>query len=103
MKFNNELVNQLVMSGYTLPEVAKKINLPYEKLVFKYKPIKKKNKYIQYLNLWEDVASRNKNNFDKVLKKKILGNEMYSFSELSPNDLEAYYKYEEKHKAYYEI
>ncbi len=103
MKFDNELVNQLIMSGYTLPEVADKLELNYQKVVSNYEPTKKKNKYIQYLKLWDDVVDRKRNNFEEVLKEKMYKNEMYNWASLSPNELEAYYRYEKKNKAYYEV
>jgi len=58
MKFDNELVNQLIMSGYTLPEVADKLEVNYKKVASNYEPTKKKNKCIQYLKLWDDVVDR---------------------------------------------
>ena len=47
MKFDNVLANELLMSGYTLPEVAKKLKLNYQQVVYNYKPIPNKNKYIE--------------------------------------------------------
>jgi len=89
MKFDNTLANELIMSGYTLPEVAKKLNLNYQQVVYHYKPISNKEKYIEE----EEV----------VEEKKIYFNETYCLESLSPNDLEAYDYYENKNKAYYEI
>ena len=34
MKFDNVLANELLMSGYTLPEVAKKLKLNYQQVVY---------------------------------------------------------------------
>ena len=89
MKFDNTLANELIMSGYTLPEVAKKLNLNYQQVVYHYKPISNKEKYIEE----EEV----------VEEKKIYFNKTYCLESLSPNDLEAYDYYENKNKAYYEI
>jgi len=91
MKFDNVLANELLMSGYTLPEVAKKLKLNYQQVVYNYKPIPNKNKYIE-----EEEE-------EEVKEEKIYFNETYCLESLSPNDLEAYDYYENKNKAYYEI
>lgn len=90
MKFDNVLANELLMSGYTLPEVAKKLKLNYQQVVYNYKPIPNKNKYIEEKE-------------EEVKEKTIYFNETYCLESLSPNDLEAYDYYENKNKAYYEI
>ncbi len=89
MKFNNELANELLMAGYTLPEVAKKLKLNYQQVVYNYKPVTNKNKYIE-----EEVI---------LEEKKIYFNETYCLESLSPNEIEAYNYYENKNKAYYEV
>jgi len=77
------------MAGYTLPEVAKKLKINYQQVVYNYKPITNKNKYIE-----EEVMLEH---------QKIYFNETYCLESLSPNEIEAYNYYENKNKAYYEI
>tara|TARA_B100000424_G_scaffold52771_1_gene37783 strand:- start:3899 stop:4213 length:315 start_codon:yes stop_codon:yes gene_type:complete len=87
------VIQGLLMEGFTLPEIAKELNIRPERLAREYKPIKKKYKY-----------------FDNITPKKVdegLGacsftfDGVYTWDRLSQSEIEAYNDYNKKNHAYY--
>ena len=87
-------IQNMLMNGYTMPEIAKKYKIGYISLVQAYKIQKKNYKYIDFIQPKEKVKDiKNVSfTFDKLYTEELLNEE----------ELLAYYKYEQKHKAYYE-
>lgn len=87
-------IQNMLMNGYTMPEIAKKYKIGYISLVQAYKIQKKNYKYVDFIQPKEKVKDiKNVSfTFDKI----------YTEESLNENELLAYYKYEQKHKAYYE-
>lgn len=86
-------IQNMLMNGLTMPEIAKKYNITYISLVQAFKIQKKDFKYIDYIQPKEEVKDiKNVSfTFDKLYKEE----------SLNENELLAYYKYEAKNKAYY--
>ena len=87
-------IQNMLMNGYTLPEIAKKYKISYLSLIQAYKIQKKDFKYIDYKQPKKKVKDI-KNvffTFDKL----------YTEESLNEEELLAFYKYEQKNKAYYE-
>lgn len=87
-------IQQLLIEGKSMPEIAKELNLPYERLVYNYKPIKKNFKYFDTVNKEVKVEAVNAASFTF--------NKEYTIESLTEEDLKAHRNYELKHKAYYE-
>ena len=88
-------IQNLLMSGVSMPEIAKRYKISYISLVQAYKIQKKDFKYIDYIQpkeKVEDIKNVVSFTFDKL----------YTEESLNEDELIAYYKYEAKHKAYYE-
>ncbi len=89
------VIQGLLMEGYTLPEIAKELNMSPERLAFEFRPVKKNFKYFDYVqapdrvDVYKGYCSFT---FDGV----------YTWDRLSRSEIEAYNNYNEKHKAYYE-
>jgi len=89
------VIQGLLMEGYTLPEIAKELDMRPERLAFEYRPVKKHYKYFDYVQAPDKVdegVSACSFTFDGV----------YTWDRLSKSEIEAYNNYNQKHKAYYE-
>jgi len=89
------VIQGLLMEGYTLPEIAKELDMRPERLAFEFKPVKKNFKYFDYVQAPDKVGvpmSASTFTFDGV----------YTWDRLSKSEIEAYNNYNQKHKAYYE-
>ena len=88
------VIHGLLMEGYTLPQIAKELDMRPERLAFEYRPVKKQFKYFDYVqapdkvNVYEGYCSFT---FDGV----------YTWDKLSKSEIEAYYNYQQKNHAYY--
>ena len=86
MKSNNELselIQELLILGYTLPELAENWGVHFTTLVNKYKVVKK------YINYFEVVSKEEPYYEDEWMYGFIPS---YSFDELSKKEKEFYYK-----------
>ena len=89
------VIQGLLMEGYTLPEIAKELDIRPERLAFEYRPVKKNFKYFDYVQAPDKVdvhLGHCSFTFDGV----------YTWDRLSESEIEAYNNYDEKHKAYYD-
>jgi len=89
------VIQGLLMEGYTLPEIAKELDMRPERLAFEYRPVKKNFKYFDYVQAPDKVdvhLGYCSFTFDGV----------YTWDRLSESEIEAYNNYDEKHKAYYD-
>ena len=82
------------MNGQTMLEIAKKYKITYISLVQAFKIQKKDFKYIDYIQPKEEVKD--------IKKVSFAFDKLYTEESLNEEELLAYYKYESKHKAYYE-
>jgi len=87
-------IQELLMEGKSLPEVAEELNQTYSRIVFHYKPIKKNFKYLDFVQKETRVEAVNAASFSF--------NKEYTLESLTNEDLKAHRNYELKHKAYYE-
>jgi len=86
MKSNNELselIQELLILGYTLPELAENWGVHFTTLVNKYKVVKK------YINYFE-VVSKEEPYYENEWMYGFIPS--YSFDELSKKEKEFYYK-----------
>lgn len=93
--FSLSVIQGLLMEGFTLPEIARELNMRPERLAHEYKPVKKNYKYFdnnQTPKKEGEFMSADSFSFDGV----------YTWERLNQNEIKAYYNYNEKHKAYYE-
>jgi len=86
-------VQNMLMNGYTMPEIAKKYNITYISLVQAFKIQKKDFKYIDYIQPKEEVKD--------IKNVSFTFDKLYTEESLNEDELLAYYKYESKNKAYY--
>ena len=82
------------MSGVSMPEIAKRYKISYISLVQAYKIQKKNFKYIDFLQPKEEVKD--------IKNVSFAFDKLYTEESLNEDELLAYYKYEQKNKAYYE-
>ena len=87
-------IQNMLMNGYTMPEIAKKYKIEYISLVQAYKVQKKNYKYVDFIQPKEEVKD--------IKNVSFTFDKLYTEESLNENELLAYYKYEQKHKAYYE-
>jgi len=87
-------IQNMLMNGYTMPEIAKKYKIGYISLVQAYKIQKKNYKYIDFIQPKEEVKD--------IKNVSFTFDKLYTEESLNENELLAYYKYEQKNKAYYE-
>ena len=87
-------IQNMLMNGYTMPEIAKKYKIGYISLVQAYKIQKKNYKYIDFIQPKEKVKD--------IKNVSFTFDKLYTEESLNEEELLAYYKYEQKHKAYYE-
>ena len=88
-------IQNMLMNGYTMPEIAKKYKIEYISLVQAYKVQKKNYKYVDFIQPKEEVKD--------IKKVSFAFDKLYTEESLNEEELLAYYKYEQKNKAYYEI
>ena len=79
------VIQGLLMEGYTLPQIAKELDMRPERLAFEYRPVKKQFKYFDYVQAPDKVNVY----------------EGYTWDKLSKSEIEAYYNYQQKNHAYY--
>jgi hypothetical protein len=87
-------IQNMLMNGYTMPEIAKKYKIEYISLVQAYKVQKKNFKYVDYYQPKKKV--------EDIKNVSFTFDKLYTEESLNENELLAYYKYEQKNKAYYE-
>lgn len=87
-------IQNLLMSGVSMPEIAKRYKISYISLVQAYKIQKKDFKYIDYIQPKEKV--------EDIKNVSFTFDKLYTEESLNEDELLAYYKYEQKNKAYYE-
>lgn len=87
-------IQNMLMNGYTMPEIAKKYKIEYISLVQAYKVQKKNYKYVDFIQPKEEVKD--------IKNVSFTFDKLYTEESLNENELLAYYKYEQKNKAYYE-
>ena len=88
------VIQGLLMEGYTLPQIAKELNMRPERLAFEYRPVKKHFKYFDYVQAPDKVDV-----FKGYCSFTFDG--VYTWDKLSKSEIEAYYNYEQKNHAYY--
>ncbi len=88
-------IQNMLMNGLTMPEIAKKYKIEYISLVQAYKIQKKNYKYVDFIQPKEEVKD--------IKKVSFTFDKLYTEESLNQEELLAYYKYEQKNKAYYEI
>ncbi len=88
-------IQNMLMNGYTMPEIAKKYKIEYISLVQAYKVQKKNYKYVDFIQPKEEVKD--------IKNVSFTFDKLYTEESLNEEELLAYYKYEQKNKAYYEI
>jgi histone acetyltransferase (RNA polymerase elongator complex component) len=87
-------IQNMLMNGYTMPEIAKKYKIEYISLVQAYKVQKKNYKYVDFIQPKEEVKD--------IKNVSFTFDKLYTEESLNENELLAYYKYEQKNKAYYD-
>ena len=87
-------IQNMLMNGLTMPEIAKKYKIEYISLVQAYKVQKKNYKYIDFIQPKEQVKD--------IKNVSFAFDKLYAEESLNEEELLAYYKYEQKNKAYYE-
>jgi len=87
-------IQNMLMNGYTMPEIAKKYKIEYISLVQAYKVQKKNYKYVDFIQPKEEVKD--------IKNVSFTFDKLYTEESLNEEELLAYYKYEQKNKAYYE-
>ena len=87
-------IQNMLMNGYTMPEIAKKYKIEYISLVQAYKVQKKNYKYVDFIQPKKEVKD--------IKNVSFTFDKLYTEESLNEDELLAYYKYEQKHKAYYE-
>ena len=86
-------IQNMLMNGYTLPEIAKKYKITYLSLIQAYKIQKKDYKYIDFKQPKKEVKG--------IKNVSFTFDKSYTEESLNENELLAYYNYEQKNKAYY--
>lgn len=87
-------IQNMLMNGQTMPEIAKKYKITYISLVQAFKIQKKDFKYVEYYKPRKKV--------EDIKKMPSAFDKLYTEESLNEEELLAYYKYEQKNKAYYE-
>ena len=87
-------IQNMLMNGYTMPEIAKKYKIEYISLVQAYKVQKKNYKYVDFIQPKKEVKD--------IKNVSFTFDKLYTEESLNEEELLAYYKYEAKNKAYYE-
>lgn len=79
----------------TMPEIAKKYKITYISLVQAYRIQKKDFKYIDY--------KQPKKELEDIKTVSFGSDRLYTEESLNENELLAFYKYEQKNKAYFDF
>ena len=79
----------------TMPEIAKKYKITYISLVQAYRIQKKDFKYIDY--------KQPKKELEDIKTVSFGSDRLYTEDSLNENELLAFYKYEQKNKAYFDF
>ena len=87
-------IQNMLMNGYTMPEIAKKYKIEYISLVQAYKVQKKNYKYVDFIQPKKEVKD--------IKNVSFTFDKLYTEESLNEEELLAFYKYEQKNKAYYE-
>ena len=87
-------IQNMLMNGLTMPEIAKKYKIEYISLVQAYKVQKKNYKYVDFIQPKKEVKD--------IKNVSFTFDKLYTEESLNEEELLAYYKYEQKNKAYYE-
>jgi len=87
-------IQNMLMNGMTMPEIAKKYKITYISLVQAFEIQKKDFKYIDYKQPKKEV--------EDIKLVSSTSERLYTEESLNENELLAFYKYEQKNKAYYE-
>ena len=87
-------IQNMLMNGYTMPEIANKYKIEYISLVQAYKVQKKNYKYVDFIQPKKEVKD--------IKPVSFTFDKLYTEESLNEEELLAYYKYEAKNKAYYE-
>lgn len=88
-------IQNMLMNGMTMPEIAKKYKITYISLVQAFNIQKKDFKYIDY--------PQPKKKVEDIKIVSSVFDRLYTEESLNENELLAYYKYEQKNKAYFVI
>lgn len=86
-------IQNMLMNGLTMPEIAKKYKIEYISLVQAYKVQKKNYKYVDFIQPKKKVKG--------IKNVSFTFDKLYTEESLNQEELLAYYKYEQKNKAYY--
>jgi len=87
-------IQNMLMNGMTMPEIAKKYKITYISLVQAFNIQKKDFKYIDYIQPKKEV--------EDIKPVSFTFDRLYTEESLNENELLAFYKYEQKNKAYFE-
>ena len=93
--FSLSVIQGLLMEGFTLPEIAKELNMRPERLAHEYKPVKKRFKY------FDDIRTPDKT-FEQMSACSFVFDGVYTWETLTQSEIDAYNNYNKKNKAYYE-
>ena len=88
-------IQNMLMNGMTMPEIAKKYKITYISLVQAFNIQKKDFKYIDY--------KQPKKELEDIKSVSSGSDRLYTEESLNENELLAYYKYEQKNLAYYDL
>lgn len=87
-------IQNMLTNGMTMPEIAKKYKITYISLIQAYRIQKKDFKYIDY--------KQPKKELEDIKTVSFGSDRLYTEESLNENELLAFYKYEQKNKAYFE-
>jgi len=87
-------IQNMLTNGMTMPKIAKKYKITYISLVQAYRIQKKDFKYIDY--------KQPKKELEDIKTVSFGSDRLYTEESLNENELLAFYKYEQKNKAYFE-
>jgi len=93
---NSTVIQNMLMDGLSLPEIAKKYNIDYGSLVVFFKIEKKNYKYFDY------KQKEQTKKLEAVHAASFVFDRVYTLDTLNNNEMEAYLQYNNKHKFYYE-
>ena len=95
LKSLSNLIEELIIEGYTIPELAEQWGFHPTTIACAYSPSKKGFKYIDFEQEKKEVVELPKGD-------SITFNKIYTWESLDYNEITAYNNYIEKNKAYYE-
>ncbi len=94
LKSLSNLIEELIIEGYTIPELAEQWGFHPTTIACAYKPAKKGFKYIDFEQQKKEVVELPKGD-------SITFNKIYTWESLSQLEKLFYEQYKEKHIAYY--